>query len=801
MPDTGKTIRVARTNIGEPNINGLPTQHSQLVANEVHQFRSSAEGLEGLSQVFGDFFGSLQRTTAVINDGVLTAQKAQIDQENAAQKRQGIGDALSGKPMDTKLSGDMDYYDAFRSVTAQRDGYKAAMDFNQFYLQDWLPQNPTGDLMKARQEWAAKNLMGSADTDYQGRVLSSFFDQTDPMIAKHQEFAFKYQTAKGMEALGSALDSQVAAGTMDAGKLADYVEKAKVLDPLNSAEAPARVATMLLSSAESHPEQMMAVSNLLSQDGTGVNGKSFAASWPDTYADFQNKAVNAWNGINTTKDLASITDFEDRLRNAKSADDLASLTADVMAFRQQRGGVAKTNEILNSISSAMTKIDAKETALQGVDGFMSGDTGAASPADVRKNWSDWLQRATATQDNPAGTKNIMDVEPPLAVKMLEHLQGVVPEEAKAQLSAALTNTQDTAGQAKAIGVINALSDHVGKAYAHDYLSDTAGQLYDTVWAISQTTSEPIDSIVSRVNSARSGIKDWNVDWKTITSADTQEKATAKVDSVVNDEFFKALGKSGFLGIGGSAPQLPNELHQTILDVARQDAILANATGLGWEQGVRNAVQKIAANAEVIPTANGGTVVQLNANRTQAYVDDNGKDAVRPRLGFAVTNPVTGQPVDTIQVFKDQLQQLDTAAPWTMPNGDTSGIGLSPVSGPMLSARGLMAVTNDNVPIVFAAGDEVTLQHKGNGSTGFTLGTPLGPVSSTVQGTSTTTKVKLPADEKAMDALFGDSLPEGFKFFRIDTPKGVTWQLTYRPNFGKNAGLSLDDQIARNGGGW
>lgn len=798
MADTGKTIRASRTNVGGPNVGATPTERSQLVGHEVTQYRSES-GLEGLSQVFADFFGTASHALSAVQDGLNYGRKAEIEQENAAQKRQALGDALTGKPMDERLSGDLDYYDAFRAVTAQRDGYSASQEFIGWYTNEWLPENPTGDLMAARQEWAAKNLMGSIDPDYEGQVLASFFDQTDSLIGKHQEFALKYQTAKGMEALGAAIDAEVASGTLTAATLSSFIEKARVLDPLNSVDAPARVMSVLLAAAQNHPSQMMAVSNLLQQDGTGMNGKSFAASWPETFADFQGKAVEAWNSVNTVADLQQLTEFEDRLRFATSLDDLADLGADVLEFREKSGAIGRTGTLLDQIASQAAKLEAQQIKFQGINGWFNGEEGAISASDLRANWTDWLH-------SNFGTSSILDVDPPTAVSLLQRLNGVVPEDVRTQLSASILDTRNPERAAQALALLNSLSATTGQDYAKSFLNDTAASLYRNVQARAQAMpNEPVENLLKVVQEARDGVKNWDADWKTIIGEPDTKKADQKVKAEIDRVLQATLGDMGFLGTGlfGSVPQIPLTLRESIYETARQMAIEAQANGRGWQSGVEDAILEISEGAELIPGADGQSYLRLGANTSLEYEDGSGM-GIRPKLGTNVLNPQTGERVNTVQVFHDQLKELSESNRWALPSGTTTGIALNPLQPPELATAGLFSVEEDGVPILFPFGAEIAVGETPDDHAAFPgMGFQFGLAKALIGDTGLKT-VALPDSEEAMDALV--QLPEGFKFVRYSDPVyGDAWRLTYRPNFGKQKGLSLDEQIdrfaAENSGGW
>ncbi|MDR3473412.1 MAG: hypothetical protein P4M09_17270 [Devosia sp.] len=789
MADTGKNTRIAKTDFSGRDYAGQePGQHTQLVAQEVHQFRSASDGLEGLSSAISSFLGQATNALSSVQQGVMYGEKAKIEQQNQSQKEQALGDALAGKPMDSSLQRDGDYYDAYRSVKAQRDGYGAYQDFNKWYLQDWLPGNPTGDLQSARQEWAKQNLTGSEDPSYEGQVLSAFYQNSDSMIPRHQEFALKYQTAQGLENFGAAVDAQVASGTMDVASLNDFKSKLMVLDPLNSADAPSRLANALLTSAQNHPEQMMTISHLLGQEGTGVNGKSFAQSWPDAYADFQNKAVSAWNSINSVDALKTQTDLEDRLRQATSMDDLVQLGVDTMKFRQKAGAMSATTSLMNAISAKAAQFDQQETAFQGIDAFMGGDTASADPSDVRKNFDGWMARTL-------GTNNVLKLDPAVATTMIHHLSGVVPDGLKTQLSAALVDDRNPAAQGQAITIMSGLSQTAGLDYAKQYLSGPAAQLFDQVSSIRAVGNDSMETVLKRVNDARLGIKNWDADWKTITGEADPTKANDRVTATINQTLKDTLGgQGGLLGVGSQGAQVPLDLTKTVMDLARQKAVEAQANGRGWEAGVKDAITEVASNAEVIPGANGQLFLSLKASQNSTYLDENGHEATRPRLGPNVVNPKTGVAVNTLDVYSTQLNQAATKQSWMFPHG-VSGIHLGDPGDPRYAPNGLVPVLDDALPIVYAAGQEVQLDH-----TPKTVMEKIRQDNSKAGKPSTNVSVAIPSDEAGMEKLFGN-LPEGFKFLRQDTAHGVVWLLGYRPNYGDKGGMSLDQRASMNGGGW
>ncbi|SFZ81658.1 hypothetical protein SAMN02983003_0619 [Devosia enhydra] len=785
MADTGKSVRVARTQFaGKLAQSGVPTERSQLVGQEVHQYRDTeSDALYALNDSISRFMGAGVNALASVQEGYQRGKLAEIEQQNKAQKQQALGDALAGKEMDPDLVGDDDYYSAFRSVRAQRDGFDAAQDFTEWYMSEWLPGNPTGDLAAARQQWALENLMGSDDPDYEGQLIASFFDRTDGLLPEHMKAAIKYQTDRGIEALGQLVEADVASGSITPEKLTDYFNKARTLDPLNAAEAPTRVVNALLVAANNHPEKMLAVAKMLSQEGTGVNGRSFAQSFPDAYASFQTSAVAAYNEINSAAELESFTSLQDRIREAKSAEDLKSVTVDALKHRQQFGNPGRINTLLDQIDTALGYV-AKDLDLAASTMSWIGGDRSVDPSDVRKGFPKMLEQM--------GLATILDAEPKQAAQILNGMGGLVPEEASAVLTAAILDTRSPEMQARAIETLNILSATTGKEAASAYLSSAAKNLYDHAYTIQAASPhEPLDAILARVNEARDKVKDWDVTWQKITKEPDAKAADTRVNDVVKAQLNDRLGTGGWFQ---AEVILPLDLTSTVLERARLKAIEFEASGLGWEAGVRSAVDQVVSNYDLLPVANGKTRLTPNAARNSQYVNDDGQFDTRIRMGREVINPVTGRPVDTIAVFEQAKQGLRRAFPALLPGGNPDHIYLNEPMNPDMKARGMFDVRGpDAMPLTFAAGDTVTLQSKDSTVAPMAVAA-MGVVGSVRLAPNTPSQaVTIPANAAEMSKLF--DLPEGFGWVRVDTPAGVVWQMGYRPNFGDQAGKTLDEQEA------
>ena len=796
MADTGKTVRVARTQFGGGLAQaGVPTERSQMVGHEVHQYRDvESDALGTLNDAIGRFMGAGVNALSTVQDGYQRGKLAQVEAGNRAQKAQALGDALAGKDMDPALEGDDDYYSAFRSVKAQRDGFDAAQDFTSWYMSEWLPENPMGDLGAARQQWALENITGSDDPEYEGQLIASFFDRTDGLLPEHMKAAMKFQTDKGVEALGSLIEADVASGSVTVEKFNDYFEKMRTLDPMNANEAPTRVVEALMVSAANHPDKMMGVSAMLAQPGTGVNGKSFAQSYPEAYQQFQQSAVASYNEVNSVRELETFTALDDRIRAAETPDELKDITVDLLLARQQFGAPGKVGALLDKVNGALADIGVDMDLAAPSMAWVGGDR-SVDPGDVKKGFPLMLKQM--------GLKTILDAEPQKAAQIIAGLGGLPMEDVTAVMTATLLDTRSVEGQAKVIETLNILSKQVGDGQATSYLSADAKDLYDHVSALAAASNEPLDQLVGRVNEARETVKDWDIPWQKITGAGDAKEADKQVNDVITKSLNDALGAFGKQGL-----LMPLNVNKKVLEAARLKAIEFEASGLGWEAGVRSAVAGMVESMDILPAANGKFTPILNATDSSMYIEDVPGSSLsglmnsayqptitgqRPRMGNAVKNPTTGRPVDTIQVFKDQANEIALNYPALLPAGRADQIFLAPTFSPDLKARGMYAVRGqDDLPRIFAAGTTIKISGGEN----------IAPVTVGAMGVIATAPAFLAKDDRefvipdnasAMNELF--DLPEGFGFVRVDTPHGVTWHLGYRPNFGSQKGKSLDEQAA------
>jgi len=207
-----KQVRAARTRVQGGLLTTAPTERSQLVKHSIPEIASSAAGLDGLSEAFGRFFQATSGAFNSVREGVLIAERQRIEQENEAQKRLAQGDALDGREMNPELTDDLDYYNTYRAILADRTGYDAVNDFRKWYMEEFLPANPQGDLVAARDEWVKANLTGAEDPEFEGAVLASFYKGSEQIVSQHTEDVVVRHINSGLRNLESVISEDAKNG-------------------------------------------------------------------------------------------------------------------------------------------------------------------------------------------------------------------------------------------------------------------------------------------------------------------------------------------------------------------------------------------------------------------------------------------------------------------------------------------------------------------------------------------------------------------------------------------------------------
>lgn len=778
-----KETRYSRTQVATPAITQAPHEQSKLISRPVPEFKSSRAGLDGLSQAFSNFFGATNKAAETLMQAVAISDKSRIEQENTAQQRQAAGDALTGKPMDPSQTDDYDYYDTYRSVLAQRTGADATREFKDWYQNDFLVKTPNGDLAKARQEWAVQNLTGTDDPEFDGMALSTFYKGTETMLGTHMESKLKAQFAQGKQNLEAVIDADAGNGTITPERVAYYIQAAGKLDPLNAHEAAPMVANALAVAVQNHPDKSGPILSTLDREGTGINGKSFSQSFPEAYAKLQQKAVASFEATNTMQEWEAVNGLKERSMKLKDAsdDDLVQFGADLISTRNRYGAANDIEALQGVMAKEINRRVTEQTNFAHVQQMLLGKT----PTDVdvlRKNLPDYMKKVM-------GIDNILTADPAQVGQILVRAGTVVPEDYKAQVSNAIMNFSNPSAQMAAISLLQVVEKARDQKFAANYLTDEAYRYYKHISDEQMLTSEPIDATLARVAEIRRQAKPVD-NWSAIvgkTSGEARAEVNSYIDYAVKKTFWDGPIRAAvrewiipnFIAERfESGILLPAPLRERITDYAMAVVNERSAQGIDWKQAIEEAVGRMSQRGEVIPN-NGRYVLKVDDTLNPTYTE-NGVAKPRVRMGFNVYNPISGENVDTVSIYNDQLYKL---------NGNLSNIfrqglaqDVSLVEHPYAVAKGAYAVAQRGDYIVFKAGETFDVNQ-------MKLTEEQVPVFYPRER-----KVTFPETEQELSRTLGDLIPEGFGFIKIDLSGDKTgWMLAYRPNFGDEEGRTLQQR--------
>lgn len=722
----------------------LPTQRSTYARHAIPEVQSSRAGLEGLGSVFNSFFGQVNAALDNVNATIQLGEKQKIAQENEAQKIQATNDFYQGRGEDPNLTNDLDYMDTFRGLKAGRMASTATRDFTKWYQQDWLPENPGGDLMAARDEWVKGNLAGLADPKLSALVISKFYQDTETTLNVHTENGMRIQIENDLQDLAIGLNDDVVAGDITPERVAWYINAAKQIDPLNPNEAAPRIIAGLMASVKNNPDSTQHVITTLTQPGTGIDGRSFADSFPDAFADFQKGALTAYMETNTLEEQEFFRGLEERIRAGNlSQEEIVSITSDLVVGRMTYGAGTYSDGLRDMLVKTI-QTQAEVGAKVSLVGGMLDGTVPLDASHIRSNFDDYLQAAF-------GTKNFLDLEPAQASDLVTRLKGVVPENVKYQLTAALTNANNPQAQERAVTILAGIKAAMGDDYAASYLTNEGARYFDHISA-HLSTNQDIPSVLSTVNEARANDRvPENLTWTEVTGAKTHSEAVKTVSGWVDNEVQTYFERNGLLGMFKDNINIPDTVMSVIEEYALAVVAERGSDGITGEEAVRQAVQRLLPSADIIGTLDSPT---LNLGSSLDQVDATGEGA-KPRiqLGYSVMSPA-GVPVDTHQIYREELRETFEKAPFIFADGEIEGIVIDTDT----SYPGAFQLKDSTgVPIVFEAGESFDL----NGET-----------------------MTFPETEEEMAAMFEGVLPKGMGFVKTDGMNGDGWKLMYRPHYGE-----------------
>lgn len=734
----------------------LPTQRTQYSQHAVERVQSERTGMENIGNVMANFFGQASGALQNVQKEVMVGEQEKIRQENEAEKIQAVNDFHTGK-LDESLTNDRDYMDTYRGMKATRIASDARRDFEEWYQTEWVGQNRYGDLSAARDEWVKSNLVGFDDEKLQALVLSGFYQDTDRTVDTHAENAYRWKVEEDLIELNTALYDDVSAGEMTPERVQWYINAARQIDQLNPNEAAPRVIAGLMASVRNNPSQTDQIIKVLDQPGTGINGRSFAESFPDAFANFQSGALQSYLQVNTKEEADFYRDIEEEINSASflSDDQVADLTLRLMTGRAIYGG-GNTADALKDKLGSMLQSQAQTMADVSKVGWML-DNQIVDAGHLRKHFMDYI-------GSVYGTDNLLEVEPAALAKVVSKMGSVVPETLKVQLSTALTNTADPEAQAQALAILSGIKATKGDEYVTAYLNNEASGYYEHI-SDKLETSTPIPQAIASVNEARSNGKlAENLDWRTVTQEKSVGEAEAKVDGWIDDAVQTYWDRNGlFTGPFKTDVQIPSTLMLTIRDKALKIVAERGDDNINPEDAVAEAVKGLMTNANIVGTREFPVLTLGSSLEGYSQGEDGIEDRVR--LGYGIVAP-NGQAVDTLQIYFDELENLGG---FLVDNEDLDSVVIQedPSRPGMFQLKG-----TDGDFMVFEGDEVITFNGTHYRFPGFD---------------DIDNKEEVGKAREMLEQQFKDVIPKGFGF--VPVPGG--WKMMYRPHFG-DADVSYDD---------
>jgi hypothetical protein len=700
-----------------------------------------------MGSVFRSFFNDVNEAIGNVQEANNYERRNEIRAENSREAAQGAQDAFAGRGPRSELENDMDYMDAFRGISGQRLGRDLANQFNNDYL-DWRQENPHGDVDEFREQWALEaGIDGIADPEIAAAAADQFFGATDGTVRQHGEDSFRIRQNEDLTTMGAEIAAEVADGTLTVERIQWYMSAAEQIDPLNPHQAAPRVIARLLEGAQQYPGRSEQIIGLLEQPGTGVNGQSFAQSFPEAYNDFQEGALTRYVNENSLAENELFNGIEESIAGAGNITELNDALLRLNAGHGIYGNGRRYESLRNAAAQRIEEFAQQAADINNTAGMLQGAI-TQDPAFLREHFMDFFEAAN-------GTRSILEADPATAAAQIAATNGAVPSDVHHQLSAALLNSSNPEAQEQAFQILNGISE-ARDGNIGPYLNDEATRFWNNIGA-RRATGESVNGIITQANANRAdGINPNDVDWLEVTGTDTRDGADAQVASWITSGVNNYLGSNGWFDGDGDVA-VPPHIRRQIENYARLSVAEGYATGRDPETVFNEAVAEVMGNVSVGGTT-GEPVLFLESSA------DVGPDGNPPiRLGFNVTSPYNGSTVNTHEIYTNELEELSETAPWITPDGNFDEVRVRPSA----SSPGRYDVMDSTgASIQFTMDEGITWD-----GVNYSFNTE---------------------DPEVLNQMFDGVIPEGFGFERVDTLQGPGWRLMYQPHVGEEGRRTVGD---------
>lgn len=627
-------------------------------------------GLDGLSQAFNSFFGGAAQGLLAVAEGTRAAEKqelhtdfllkrAEAEKENKQKGLQGKADALSGAPM---RSTDYSYATAYQKAAGEQHGAEMQA---QWFQEVYSKAKPGDDLMGLTNDWLKNNWgKGTGSPDYDAAALSHFKGGVDRAVLHFAENSVKSTIATGLQ----AQDANVAAAVKDgsiAGKMGQLAEQYRALDPTNPEKAPLRLAQAIQNSIYSgDPRVAQGVLAALEKPGTGVNGKSYAESFPAAYKDIQGQLTSHYLKGGSIQGASEYARLQDEAIGAKADPvKLAEVGKKLELTFQKYGGASHYLSMKEHIATQLAQAAKVGVAVNQIREMVSGSR-AIDPKPIDAHLPDFF-----------AAEGIDPRQQPEAAGAVVAKLGVAPSALKADMSQLMVGNS-VEGQQTAIRYFNAINaSYNDPNAAKRFMNDDAATIYD---AVSAQLPGDLPTILNSINENKEKLREAHkIEWNTITGTKTGH---ADVQAAIK----KSVAGTSLLGFtihqgafSGSPDVNIDWATQSLLESRiKTAAILSSAHGLTDIQKIADQQLQNAHSAgqlELVPGEGGHNMVRIK--RFGDFDAATGKPLVH--LGVNVMNPNTRKPEDTLSTYRSDMDAIANAVPGLIP--DTDNISVAPLA--------------------------------------------------------------------------------------------------------------------------
>jgi GH24 family phage-related lysozyme (muramidase) len=275
----------------------------------------------------------------------------ELQQEKEDLKDQAIADFGAGKEMDPELTERRSYVRTYETLTGRRMGQDSVRDLSAYL--ETLPME--ADPAQAAQEWVQNEIGEGPDSPVAAAALFSTIDQSaSALVSQQTEKRVEFQKVQAEQSLGSSVASLVSSGkTFDVEELEQFAASYTSIRPAKESEAKPWVVGKMLASVGDDPVAMTEVDRFMNTAGSGINGKSFAESFPEAYTQHQQTLVNKARSVDTFVAEQAYQGVDDAIQAATDINSLVAARDALAVTREKYGATSKADNLQASLDKKL----------------------------------------------------------------------------------------------------------------------------------------------------------------------------------------------------------------------------------------------------------------------------------------------------------------------------------------------------------------------------------------------------------------------------------------------------------------